>query len=348
MEIGEPPPDPFAGMDSEERKRAQETAILEMAYNLADFARVEPRERPDFALSRTVRATAFGVEITQIFPNESHARLNLVSGYHHRLWSGGAHLHKRDVRILQSVTVGITDKDGNVKQTGVPAIITETPRLPAFRSTLCTAICTKVAKDFDVENLAHLNLVVLDWFNLPFDATDSSTDRFFDEEMRAVLKDCSFREVLLLVASTNNHQDQGDEVDPPAHHLIPLRQLLAMERVYVTAHMVDEEYPARVRDVVHLNALVIDHVSRVQGYGVAIERDGRLFLRFGSATLEIGERGMQILDHQDLPVDGSPVVEIADRMPPDVEVRVAERANANVFRTGYAPLANRPSTWLAG
>ena len=127
MEIGEPPPDPFAGMDSEERKRAQETAILEMAYNLADFARVEPRERPDFALSRTVGATAFGVEITQIFPNESHARLNLVSGYHHRLWSGGAHLHKRDVRILQSVTVGITDKDGNVKQTGVPAIITETP-----------------------------------------------------------------------------------------------------------------------------------------------------------------------------------------------------------------------------
>lgn len=52
-------------------------------------------------------------------------------------------------------------------------------------------------------------------------------------------------------------------------------------------------------------------------------------------------------DHQDLPVDGSPVVEIADRMPPDVEVRVDERANANVFRTGYAPLANRPSTWLA-
>jgi len=112
---------------------------------------------------------------------------------------------------------------------------------------LCTAICTKVAKDYDVENLAHLNLVVLDWFNLPFDATDYSTDRFFDEEMRAVLKDCPFREVLLLVASTNNHQDQGDEVDPtPAH---PLRQLLAMERVYVTAHMVDEEYPALMRAV---------------------------------------------------------------------------------------------------
>lgn len=73
MDIGEPPPDPFAGMDPEERKRAQETAILEMAYDLSAFVRVEPGERLDFTLSHTEGAAAFGVEITQIFPNESHA-----------------------------------------------------------------------------------------------------------------------------------------------------------------------------------------------------------------------------------------------------------------------------------
>ena len=112
--------------------------------------------------------------------------------------------------------------------------------------------------------------------------------------------------------------------------------------------MVSEEYESQVRDVAHLNALVIDHVSRVQGYGEPIERDGRLLLRFGNATLEISDHGLQVFDHQDASLDGVPVVTTTDRMPPDVEGRVTERANANVFRSGFAPQANRPSSWLAG
>lgn len=347
--MGEPPPDPFAGMNPEERKRAQETAILEMAYDLAAFARVEPRERPDFALSDGGSGAVFGVEVTQIFPSESHARLNLVHGYHHQLWGGGAHLHKRDVSILQSVTVDIMDKDGNMKQTGVPAIVTEMPSLPAFRSALCGAIRGKVAKAYNAAGLTHVNLVVLDWFELPFDASDYGSDRFFDKNMRAVLKNCPFREILLLLASTSSRQ-AGDQVGAQSWHLIPLRQLLAMERVYVTSRVVAEEYQGRVRDVVHLNALVIDHVSRVQGYGQPIKRDGRLFLRFGRATLAIGERGMQVIDHQDLSLDGdgSPVVGIGDRMPPDLERRVTEKADAYVFASSFAPRANLPPTCLIG
>ncbi|WP_460866331.1 hypothetical protein [Nocardioides pakistanensis] len=53
----------------------------------------------------------------------------------------------------------------------------------------------------------------------------------------------------------------------PYLRLIPLQQLLAMERVYVTGRIIDEECRGNIRDVTHLNALVIDHVSRVQGYG---------------------------------------------------------------------------------
>ncbi|GAB2731876.1 hypothetical protein [Nocardioides pakistanensis] len=36
-----------------------------------------------------------------------------------------------------------------------------------------------IAKGYGVEGLTHLNLVTLDWFDLPFDATRYLTDRFF-------------------------------------------------------------------------------------------------------------------------------------------------------------------------
>lgn len=348
MDIGEPPPDPFPGMSPEERKRAQETAILEMAYDLSKFARVEARERPDFALCRSGKDTPFGVEITQLFPNESHARLNLVHGYHQRLWSGGAHLHKSDVTVLQSMTVDIKDRDGNVKQSGVPAILTETPGPDAFRATMCDAIRGKAAKRYGLEGLTHLNLVILDWFDLPFDATRYLTDRFFDNEVRAALKECPFREVFLLTAGTRD-ESEGETAAAvhPYLRLIPLQQLLAMERVYVTGHIIDEECRGNMRDVAHLNALVIDHVSRVQGYGEPVECQGRPFLRYGGATVEISERGMQVRDHQDSPMSFLRT-EMTDRMDPSVEERVTERANANVFQCGYAPRANRPSTWLTG
>jgi len=80
MDIGEPPRDPFAGMTPVERKRAQETAILEMAYDLSRLHSVTPRERPDFALAHGVGSKPFGVEVTQLFIHESQARFKCDGG----------------------------------------------------------------------------------------------------------------------------------------------------------------------------------------------------------------------------------------------------------------------------
>jgi len=38
-------------------------------------------------------------------------------------------------------------------------------------------------------------------------------------------------------------------------------------------------------------------------------------------------------------------IAIPDRMDPEIEERVTEEANANVFGCGFAQPANRPSTW---
>ncbi|MEU5529489.1 hypothetical protein ABZ744_21395 [Micromonospora chersina] len=343
MEIGEPPPDPFAGMTPHERKRAHETVILQMAYDLSDFHQVSPRERPDFALTRREVDKPFGVEVTQLFRHQSQARLNLVPGYMHRLWSGGSHLHKKDVKALQSVKVKIEDKHGNVRHTDVPAIIMEAPTVTQFRSALGQAIRMKTARQYDSSEFDHLNLVVLDWFHLKFDANEYLTDRFFDEEVRVALRECPFREVLLLIYDTvNGKGESSDESVQPDARIIRLQQLLAMERFYVTTHLINKEYGETLRDVATLNRLAIDHVTRVQGYGEAVEWDGRPLLRYCSTLIEVTNQGMRVYDLGDYELEERALTVISDRLEPDVEERVTAGARASVFGCGFAPPANSP------
>lgn len=148
MELQEPPPDPFEGMTPEERKRAQEAAIVEMVFNLDEFAEVEPGERPDFTLRRAAASLPFGVEVTQLFPNESLARLNLVHGYPYRLWSGQPHLHRDDQKVLHSVKVQLRDPEGNVKATDIPAVIVETTN-DGFIAGLNRTLEAKAAKAYE-------------------------------------------------------------------------------------------------------------------------------------------------------------------------------------------------------
>jgi hypothetical protein len=346
MDIGEPPRDPFAGMTPEERKRAQETAILEMAYDLSRFHSVTPRERPDFALAHGVGSKPFGVEVTQLFIHESQARFNLIPGYAHRLWFGGTHLHKKDVKVLQSVTVEVKDKEGNVRHTDLPAVIMENTDVAAFRSGLCEVIRTKAAKGYDADELTHLNLVILDWFHLKFDASEYLTDRFFDDDVRAALTECPFREVFLIIYNTARAEDDdSDEPVRPDARIIPLQQLLAMERFYVTGHMIDKECHGTLGDVAELNRLAIDLVSRVQGYGEPVECEGRPFLRYRDTLVEVSEQGMQVRDSADYELSDYPIIAIPDRMGPEVEERVTAEVNANVFGFGFAKPVNRPSTW---
>lgn len=345
MDFDAPVPDPFAGMTQEERKRAHETAILEMVYSVSRFHSVTPNERPDFELVHRVNMKPFGVEITQLFVNESIARFNLIPGYPHRLWSGGAHLHKKDVKVLQSVRVKVSDQDGNIRHPDLPAVITETPSLDAFRAQLGKVIRGKSEKGYDSATYSHINLVILDWFGLEFDASQYLTDRFFDDDVRAALKESPFREVLLIVNNTVLEGIGDDETRANDARIIPLQQLLAMERFYVTGHMIDAACDGQLSAVSELNRLTIDHVSRVQGYGLPVECEGRPFLLYSGNLLEIGEQGMSVRDSADYEVDKYPVINIADRMSPIVEARVTEEATANVFGCGFAEKAHRPSIW---
>jgi hypothetical protein len=346
MHIGQPSPDPFAGMTPAQRKRAYETAILETVYDLSSFHSVIPRERPDFALLQWAGSKPFGVEVTQLFVNESDARLHLMPGYMHDLWSGSSHRHKQDVKVLQSTKVEVVDKEGNVCHSNLPAIFTEAPGIAAFRTGLCEVIRAKAVKGYDAGEFTHLNLVIFDWFHLEFDASGYLTDRFFDDDVRAALMECPFREVFLIMYNTvRAKDDRSYEPVRPDARVIPLQQLLIIERFYVTRHLIDKECDGILRDVAELNRLTIDHVSRVQGYGEPVECEGRIFLRYRGSLIAVGEQGMQVRDFADYELSDYSIVTISDRMDPEVEEQVTRAANANVFGCGYAKPANRPSTW---
>jgi hypothetical protein len=346
MSITGPPPDPFSGMTSEERRCSQEAVILGMAYDLSRFQSVIPRERPDFALALRLGGRPFGVEVTQLFFNESEARLHLRHDYSHRLWSGGSHLHKKDIKALRPTTVTVTDKDRNLRHTGLPAIFTDVSTLPDFRSRLRGVIENKSAKSYDVSEFTHLNLVIHDWFRLDFDANKYLTSRFFDDNVRAALRTCAFREVLLIIYNTVHATEKGrEELAQPDPRVIPLQQMLATERFYVTFQIIHQECDGILRDVAELNRLAIDHVSRVQGYGDPVLFEARPCLRYGGTLLDVNDHGMRVYDLTDCDTSKYPGVSIPDRMKPVIENRVTERAIANVFGGGHAPLANRPKSW---
>ena len=342
------PPDPFTGLNAQERKRLQETIILKMAYDLSCFQSMTPRERPDFALAHQ-SGRPFGVEVTQLFVNESQARLNLLPGYANRLWAGGSHMHKKDVKLLRATTVTVTSKEGKVRHAGLPAIFTDAPTVAEFRSRLCETIQTKSARGYDSGDFTHLNLVIHDWFHLPFNADEYSTDQFLDNDIRATLRTCAFREVLLIVYNTARDAEySSDKPTKLDARIIPLQQLLAMERFYVTIQIIDQECHATLRDVAELNRVTIDHISRIQGYGDPVICEERPFLRYGGSLIELGNNGILVRDSTDHELTRYPRLDIRDRMEPEVENRVTERAGANVLRCGYAPLANRPGSWGEG
>jgi len=336
-------------MNPQERKRAQERIILERVYDTSQYSSVEERERPDFALVRNRKSRPFGVEVTQLFPTESHARLNLVHGYMHQLWGGGLHLHKKDKKELKAVRFEVRDASGALKHTDVPGILMQTPDAHAFQARLAEVIRGKTERAYELEDLSHMNLIILDWFHPQFDCERFWTGDFLSPGVRQALSKSPFREVFLLVHNTVPHQTlPPGEPFVPDLRIVRLQQLLAWERMFVTGHIVDEEVGESLDSVDRLNRLVIDHVSRVQGYGEPAEHDGRAWLRYAGCAITIGETGTMIRDYQDFEIHEFGTPDIGDPLEAPTETHIARRAEDAVMECGYTeparelPVEERP------
>ncbi|MCU1647583.1 MAG: hypothetical protein JWN03_7858 [Nocardia sp.] len=352
-----PAADPFADMTNEQRKRIQERITLEFVYRPGDFVLIEERERPDFALHGHEVREPFGVEITQLFPNETYARLHAMPGYMESLWDKTRSPIKEDAAILDVQDVVVRDQDGKTKYEGLPAIIAKPHSREDFHMRLAEVIEDKSGKRYDFTGFSHANLVVLDWFRMDFNASDYSTDALFNERVREALRATPFREVHLLLydlgsgreGTTSAGPDESPEspthAKQPALMRVPLKQLLLVEQFFAAYGAIGgylAEDPSLDHGIAHLNRLTCDFVSRCLRVGTVVVLDGFPRVRFGASAIGLSEGGVTVIDDQDFPIEQAEIVEIVERMPVEREAELSDQIAQLCFRPGISETTHEP------
>lgn len=286
--------------------RDVELAVLRTVYDVATFATVKQRERPDFELAYGGSAKPFGVEVTEIYANESEARLANLDGYLQELWDGKPHRHRDDIETLRTGPAKFLDKDGNV--TGeVPAVMMEVSKIPPLPSLIAERINRKNGHFAEyVSGLTHVNLIIHDRVSHAAPSVDQVFDSsiFLSDETRAALNSASFNEVFLVSATDGN----SDQV------VRPLRALAMLEAGYGFMQAMTD---ADGNDVESWTDIHLLFIEICKGLGLELnyvhdEKRGA-HTYFGGVGVQFHGDGMRLIERHNFPPP--PVVD-----PPDLSI----------------------------
>ena len=118
---------------------------------------------PHFPIRPHPRAERFGVEITEFYLTEGHARLERIEGYWADLLAGGDVRHKDDHHRFQVTKIDIVTKEGEIRASNVPAIGRSVPHRYELARMIATAIADKdKVHDGAPKDLSHINLIIRD------------------------------------------------------------------------------------------------------------------------------------------------------------------------------------------
>ncbi|WP_163765779.1 hypothetical protein [Mycolicibacterium parafortuitum] len=274
--------------------RDVELAVLRTVYDVGKFAIVKQRERPDFELAYGGSAKPFGVEITEIYANESDARLTNLDGYLQELWDGKPHRHRDDVEVLKTGPAKFLDKDGNV--TGeFPVVMMEVTKIPSLPSLIAKRIDRKNGHITDyASGLTHVNLVIHDRVSHSPPSADEVFDSniFLSDETRASLNSSSFNEVFL-VSPVDGNSDQV---------VRPLRALALLEAGYGFMQAMTDADGNAVESWIDIHLLFIEICK---GLGLDLryvcdEKDGARAY-FGGVGVQFHDNGMRLYELHNFP-----------------------------------------------
>jgi hypothetical protein len=94
-------------------KKIDEKNLFDLTYPPVQMVQVTPSEAPDF-LCCIDDEPILGVEITELFKNEGHARLKKIPGYTHQLLESKKYKHRLDKKYIDVTTAKIINPDGSV------------------------------------------------------------------------------------------------------------------------------------------------------------------------------------------------------------------------------------------
>lgn len=269
--------------------RDVELALLRTVYDVETFATVKQRERPDFALAYGGSAQPFGVEITEIYANESDARLENLDGYLQELWDGKPHRHRDDVGVLKTGPAQFLDKDGNV--TGeFPVVMMELTKIPTLPRLIAERIDRKNGHYTDyMDGMTHVNLIIHDRVSHSPPSSDQvfESSIFLSDETRAALNSSDFNEVFL-VSPVNGNSDQV---------IRPLRALTLLEAGYGFMQAMNEADGDPIESWSDIHLLFIE-VCKGLGLDVNYVCDEINGIRafFGGVGVQFSDTGMQIYE----------------------------------------------------
>lgn len=180
--------------------KERERAILRVVYTPDEVARFVDGEQPDFtAPVVNNHAEQFGVEVTQLYLSESHARLQNIPGYATEVFAG-RYRHAKDRLALPVEEVTITPHDGSDDRR-VPALIQRFPELSDHLRLVATAIGAKARKARRYRRLHHLNLVVVDYLRRWGNLEQASLCKLLtSQHIPATIWRSPFREVFYVTA----------------------------------------------------------------------------------------------------------------------------------------------------
>lgn len=165
---------------------------------------VAKSESPDFICSKN-GVPMLGVEVTELYSNESSARLQKIDGYTLELLDGGSFRHKDDNK---SMTVDKVEylKEGQTMGRKIDAIIQELPTLRERISSLSEHIYAKDARaESYLQNCPEVDLVIGDSSNMFwFDNFEDFFLPFYQDSNKEVIINSRFREIFLITSTRNS------------------------------------------------------------------------------------------------------------------------------------------------
>ena len=275
------------------KKEEREWAILRTVYKENEFEWVTHQDVPDFELRHRGSTAEFGVEVTELYETESHARARSHPTYIGNLLAGGPHMHKDDMKVFEVSKASISDPDGNLKSGNVPAILRESPSQAEHSKAIAELVRRKNDRaDEYLESLNHVNLIIMDWYELGHAPTgEYSTKDFLVPDLRSALLEARFREIFLVMTQSDGRQVYR-----------PLQMLLVLESYFLFIKALQsfdsDEQPCDLDDVVPLFV----HTAREAGMSMELassSEEGLTCAIHRGVGISQTPEGIRVLDFHD-------------------------------------------------
>jgi hypothetical protein len=242
---------------------------------------VVPTERPDFLARLTPESAQFGVEIAEFFDSEVEARLRRLPGYIASLLDGGQFRHKENRRQLTLHKVSISDGDGTVRYSDVPAVIRRVSNLETCSQMVADIIRIKGAKLCGVlGSLDHTNLIIADRTNLLCHLERTAFYRLYcGPALRQAVRSCGFREVFFVTSFKSGNA------------YIPLKLLVTLAGLFLFHPVVAQRHVDDIGTPADLMQLFASYLHATTTGPVGVRHEGKL------VEVLYGDSGFILDDH---------------------------------------------------